>query len=56
MISKLVLKQPTMRVAITCDEEVVPKNEQILKKFLSSLSKDSISLPSEPVSPDVHVH
>ncbi|KAG2182463.1 hypothetical protein INT43_007393 [Umbelopsis isabellina] len=48
MISELVLKQPTMRVAITCDEEVVAKNEQILTKFLSSLSKDSISLPSEP--------
>ncbi|KAI9286907.1 peptidase M16C associated-domain-containing protein [Umbelopsis sp. AD052] len=48
LIGSLVLKQSSLRVAVTCDDEVVSKNEQALTKFLSSLSKDSVSVPSEP--------
>ncbi|CAO3677852.1 unnamed protein product [Umbelopsis ramanniana] len=48
LIASLVLKQSSLRVAVTCDDEVVGKNEQALTKFLSSLSKDSVSVPAEP--------
>ncbi|KAH8556273.1 peptidase M16C associated-domain-containing protein [Umbelopsis sp. PMI_123] len=47
LIASLVLKQSSLRVAVTCDDSVVGKNEQALTKFLSSLSKDSVSVPSE---------
>jgi Zn-dependent M16 (insulinase) family peptidase len=56
LIASLVLKQSSLRVAVTCDDSVVGKNEQALTKFLSSLSKDSVSVPSELVSCKWHVH
>lgn len=53
LIASLVLKQSSLRVAVTCDDTVVNQNEQALTKFLSSLAKDSVSVPAEPVRPDL---
>ncbi|KAI7860572.1 peptidase M16C associated-domain-containing protein [Circinella umbellata] len=39
-IAATVLKQPTLRVAVTCGEDVVSANESALSRFISSLPND----------------
>ncbi|KAG0183072.1 Mitochondrial presequence protease [Apophysomyces sp. BC1021] len=46
-IASIVLKQSSLRVAITCGEDAVAKNENALARFISSLSEEQGQPPSE---------
>lgn len=40
-IASIVLKQPSLRLAVTCGEAAVSANENALKRFVSSLPTDA---------------
>ena len=49
-IAAAVLKQPTLRVAVTCGEDAVAANESALSRFISSLPNDDHVPPAASVS------
>ena len=54
-IAATVLKQPTLRVAVTCGEDVVSANENALSRFISSLPNDD-HVPQQQQSVSVAIY
>ncbi|CDH56054.1 mitochondrial presequence protease [Lichtheimia corymbifera JMRC:FSU:9682] len=49
-IASMVLKQPSLRVAVTCGEDVISNNEQALNRFISGLPQQDEASQDNPTS------
>lgn len=51
-IASMVLKQPSLRVAVTCGEDVISNNEQALNRFISGLPQQDEASQDNPTVSD----